>query len=284
MTIGGKFQTLIRNLRTTNHEVVSERYQEITRRLNSDFWGNYSRTLNSIYVGSYGRGTSIKGFSDVDMLMRLPHETYLQYNSYSYNGQSALLQKVRSSIAQKYPNTDVSGDGQVVVVRFVDGIKFEVVPAFIKTDNSYTYPDSNNAGRWRTCDPIPEINAINESNNQYKKKVKHLVRMTKAWKAKHNVPISGMLIETLAMQFMDDWEYNDMSYEFYDWMFRDFLKFLSNRNRDQRFWIARGSGQQVYRTGLFEPKATAGYKIAMEAADTTNDIYWKQLFGSFYTG
>lgn len=26
----------------------------------------------------------------------------------------------------------------------------EVVPAFINKDNSYTYPDANNGGRWRT--------------------------------------------------------------------------------------------------------------------------------------
>lgn len=60
---------------------------------------------------------------------------------------------------------------------------------------------------------------------------------------------------------MDDWEYNDISFELCDWIFRDFLKFLSYRNRDQRFWIARGSGQHVYRTGSFEPKAGAGYNF-----------------------
>lgn len=284
LSIGVKFQGLLKNLRTENHNIISDRYRKITRRLNSEFWGVESDTYYSRYVGSYGRGTSVKGFSDVDMLMRLPYETYVQYNNYVGNGQSALLQKVKSAVQKTYSSTDVGGDGQVVVVKFTDGIKFEIVPAFLNKDDSFTYSDSNNGGKWRTCNPIAEISAINASNNQHNKKVKHLVRIMKAWKVKNNVPITGMLIETLAMQFMDNWTYKDKSYEWYDWMARDFLKFLSEQNREQNYWKARGSGQFVWRTGSFEPKALAGYNLAVQAVDKERDALWKQLFGSFYTG
>ncbi|MDM5465350.1 hypothetical protein [Bacillus cereus] len=49
---------------------------------------------------------------------------YAKYNSHIGNGQSALLQAIRNSIQLIYPNTEIGGDEQVVVVNFSDGIKF----------------------------------------------------------------------------------------------------------------------------------------------------------------
>ncbi|WP_443606833.1 hypothetical protein [Alistipes putredinis] len=37
---------------------------------------------------------------------------------------------MKNAILQTYPNSDIHGDGQVVVINFSDGIKFEVLPAF----------------------------------------------------------------------------------------------------------------------------------------------------------
>jgi hypothetical protein len=291
MGVSEKFQTLVKNLRTENHASVSERYKKITKRLNADFWKIDSETVNSRFVGSYGRGTSIKGFSDVDILMKLPYSVYERYNKYQGNGQSALLQAVKNSLAKTYPTTHLSGDGQVVVIKFSDGIKFEVVPAFINNDGSYTYPDSNDGGRWRVCNPVAEINAINEANQKYNKKVKHLVRMTKAWKRKHDVKITGMLIETLAMKFMDEWIYNDKSFLYYDWMTRDFFQYLSRQDPKQEYWIARGSKQYVWRVGSFETKAKAAFELASEACSYETDKKensanqrWKEIFGSFFEG
>ncbi|MEI8378007.1 MAG: nucleotidyltransferase, partial [bacterium] len=62
MSISDKFQKLLKNLRTTNNESVTNRYKTITKRLNKDFWGSESEIDHSRYVGSYGRGTAIKGF------------------------------------------------------------------------------------------------------------------------------------------------------------------------------------------------------------------------------
>lgn len=284
-----KFEKLVKNTRTTNHELVVARHQSITKRLNLDFRSLDSSTRYSRYVGSYGRGTAIKGFSDVDMLIELPYEMYVRYNNHAGNGQSSLLQEVRNSIKKTYSNTDVGGDGQVIVVNFSDGMKFEVIPAFInKGGESYTYPDSNNGGTWKVTYPILEIRAINELNNKYKTNVKNLVRIMKAWKKKNNVAISGMLLETLVMNFLDDYEHNKKSYTYYDWMTRDFLKFLSERNPDQLYWNARGSKVKVHRTGKFEYKAKQSYIKSIEAIkDDEKYPYmayqtWREIFGNYY--
>jgi hypothetical protein len=101
-----------------------------------------------------------KALVDLDMIFQLPYSVYETYNGYNGNGQSALLQAVRVSIEKTYSTTSIRADGQVILVPFNDGLTFEVVPAFTNTDDSYTYPDANNGGRWRTTNPKPEIEAV----------------------------------------------------------------------------------------------------------------------------
>ncbi len=78
----------------------------------------------------------------------------------------------------------MGGDGQVVVIVFSDGMRFEVVPAFNNKDGSFTYPDSNNGGRWRISNPLPEIAAIQSGNTLWNNNLKRLCRMARimpAW-------------------------------------------------------------------------------------------------------
>ena len=133
---------------------VSYRYKRITRQLNRDFWDSESETNHSLYVGSFGRDTAARGVSDLDMAFTLPNSVYHQYNGYTGNGQSALLQAVRASIAKTYPTSYAAGDGQVVAINFDDGIRFEVLPTFLNSNGStFTYPDSNAGGSWKTTGP-----------------------------------------------------------------------------------------------------------------------------------
>lgn len=290
-SIADKFEDLIKNLRTQNGDTVAIRRRAIARRLNQDFWGSNSETSHTRFIGSYGRGTEIKGASDVDLLAELPYSIYSQYNLYYGNGQSALLQVIRNSIRKTYSSTDIGGDGQVIAVKFSDGVRFEVLPAFRNTDGSYTHPDSNNGGSWKRTDPIHEIEAINAANTRYSKKVKHLARMARAWKAKSGVSMGGLLMDTLVYDFMANWEYNDKSFVYYDWMTRDFLKYLYDQDRNRSYWYAPGSNQRVYRSGTFEYKAGQAYKEALEAIECeTQDweysanAHWKNIFGSYFIG
>ncbi|MCI0558703.1 MAG: hypothetical protein MN733_09425, partial [Nitrososphaera sp.] len=159
MGIGDWFSTLFANIQVQDGGTISSRYKAITRRLNTDFWNTASDTSHSLYVGSYGRNTAIRGFSDLDMVFELPSGLYFQYDNYSGNGQSALLQSVRNSMQKTYSTSRIGADGQVVVVSFRDGITFEVAPVFYNKAGSYTYPDSNGGGHWGTTNPRPEIDA-----------------------------------------------------------------------------------------------------------------------------
>src|SRR4028118_1233970 len=148
MQVAFNFRTLCNNLTVeqTTRRTIAERYETINWRLNLDFWR--TSDPHSLYVGSYGRGTAVRGFSDLDIIFILPPHLEAKYNAYQYNGQSALLKAVKHSLQKTYPTTDIGGDGQVVVIQFTDNIKFEVVPVFEKKDGSFSYPDSNNGGSW----------------------------------------------------------------------------------------------------------------------------------------
>ena len=230
MGVGEDFKLFCDNLTVNNRSDISYRYEEITQRLNTDFWLSNSRTNHSLYVGYYGRGTARRGFSDLDMIFISPPDLYKRYNNYTYNGQSVLLQTVKNSIKNRYPLTDVRGDGQVVVVPFSDGMRFEVVPAFKNLDSSFTYPDSNGGGKWKITNPRPEIASIKKNNILTKGNLVNLCRMTRAWKKYGDVPIGGLLIDTLACKFLRSWADKEKSYYYYDWMVREFFEYLAKQN------------------------------------------------------
>lgn len=291
MSLAEWFSDFCSNLTIKDSGTISTRYKNITKRLNTDFWGTTSDTTHSLYVGSYGRKTATQGFSDLDMIFRLPYEEYKKYDNYSGNGQSALLQAVKRSIEKTYSTTSIRGDGQVVLVPFNDGIVFEVVPAFANKDDSFTYPDANDGGRWRITNPKPEIAAIKSRNDVCNGNLKQLCRMMRAWKRKWDVPIGGLLIDTLAYQFIENWEYKDKSYFYYDYMSRDFFKWMADQDSEQEYWKAPGSGQYVYGKGLFQYKAKRCYNISLEAiehetADPKREWSakqkWREIYGTSF--
>jgi hypothetical protein len=285
------FSTFCTNIQVQDAETISARYKAITQRLNTDFWTTTSDTAHSLYVGSYGRGTAVQGFSDLDMIFQLPNSVYKQYDAYLGNGQSALLQAVKSSIEKTYSTTSIRADGQVILVPFTDGITFEVVPGFLNSDDSYTYPDSNDGGKWRTTNPRAETDAIAARNNACNGNLIRLCRIMRAWKAKWSVPIGGLLVDTLAYQFIENYEYREKSFLYYDFMSRDFFKWMAEQDEDQEWWRAPGSGSYVYGKQLFQYKAKRCYNIACDAIahematpkqEWSAKQKWREIFGTAF--
>lgn len=289
MGIGEVFEKFCDNLKITNGATISYRYKRITNQLNRTFYGYENDTYHSIYTGSYGRDTAIEGFSDLDMLFWMHPDDYSRFNNHEGNGQSAMLQEVRTSILNTYPNTAVSGDGQVVVVSFDDGMRFEVAPGFELTDDTFKCPNSNDGGKWYITDPRAEQIAINKKNDAWNWNLKRLARMGRAWKREWSVPMGGLLIDTLAHNFLSDWAYRDKSFVYYDWMSRDFFNYLMDQNPNQSYWLAPGSSQFVWRAGDFEYKAKRCYNISLEAIEAdskgheyTRNSKWREIYGTSF--
>jgi len=266
MSVATNFETFCKSLLigTDDRSTISTRYLAICKRLNKDFW-DMETTGGGRYVGSFGRNTANSWVSDIDMVFEMPRSTYNQYDNYQGNGQSALLQAVKNSIARTYSGTALKGDGQIVKVSFSDNTTFEVLPVFKNSDDSYTFADSNGGGSWKKTNPIPEISAVSTGDALTNNNLRPLCRMARSWKFYCNAPIKGLLIDTLAYRFLTNWSYRDKSYLYYDWMSRDFFEYLKNQPTDQSTWYAIGSSQPIYNSDNFRYKATQAYNKAVDA-------------------
>lgn len=269
-----------------NQNKIIDRYHRITKRINIDYWGSDSDCNHSLYVGSYGRDTEIFT-SDIDILVQLPYSTYKRFNSYNTNGQSALLQEVKKTIEKTYSVTRLKADGQIISVPFFDGINFEILPAFLNDDDrSYTFANSNNGGSWNLTDPKGEILAIQNMNKKCNSNLKRLCKMARVWKDKNNVDISGILLDILSYNFLSDWMYGDKSYLYYDWMTRDFLKYVSEQPTTQYRWKAMGSNRYITCFGTFQSKAKVSYEKALSAIELEKEHpyranqKWREIYGN----
>jgi hypothetical protein len=286
MSVGSWFEEFCKNIKFDDKDLenLRYRYRQITKRINLEFWNSTSEELHSLYVGSYGRGTATH-LSDIDMIVILPYATYQRINNRQGNKQSALLQEVKTSLQRTYSTSHIKADGQVVGINFSDGINFEIVPVFENTDGSYLYPDTNDGGSWKKTNPKKEIDEMNTYNNLTNGNLKKLCKMLREWKDEKNVNISGYAIDTLAYNFIKYWENKDKSYTYYDWMTRDFFKYLSEQNEDS-ILFAPGSYNTLYIGNKFNNKANTAYEKAKEAiADETKypscaKSEWREIYGT----
>lgn len=285
MGVGDWFQSFCGELRLSPEKrgSIASRTRRIVGQLNHDLRSLDANNRYRFYVGSYGRETAIPSVSDVDLLYELPAELYHRFHGHGGNGQSALLAHVRASVMRTYPTSQIGGDGQVVVVQFADGVKFEILPAFFNVDQTYTFADTNAGGSWRECKPKQEMDAFAARDRKCNQNLVQLARMARAWRDRNGVAISGMLIDTLAYQFIATWAFQDRSYSYYDYLTRDFFDYLATQDPAKSFWTAPGSGSRVYGNG-FQYKARQAQKLAVQAIDNSPffDVTAKQLYREIY--
>ncbi|WP_236686900.1 hypothetical protein [Ornithinibacillus contaminans] len=111
--------------------------------------------------------------------------------------------------------------------------------------------------------------------------------MARAWKNTCNVPMSGILIDTLAYKFLKDWEYKDKSLVYFDWLSRDFFKYLKDIDSDKLYWLAPGSNRYVWKDRSFQYKAKQAYNTSLEAINSEDkgNSYsakqkWREIYGT----
>lgn len=279
MTTVEMFTGFLKKLAIDNGASITSKYEEITAALNKNFRATESKTANSLQVGSYGRWTGIKNISDLDMLYIMPASKWEYYKD---GKQSKLLDDTRDAIKARYPNTTVKKDRLVVQVLY-NKFTVEVQPVFEQSDTSFKYPDTHEGGSWKITKPRDEIKAMKEFVDQKNKNLRKLCKMTRAWKNKHGVGMGGLLIDTLVYNFLKSTsEYDNRSTAFYDWMCRDFFKFLSEEpNKD--YYMALGSNQRVKVKNKFQRKAKKAYELCLTAIDAGDspsaNKKWKAIFG-----
>lgn len=283
MTITEMFTSFLDELKVDNAEQISDRYGEITACLNKRFRETESKTANSLQVGSYGRYTGIKGISDLDMLYIMPKS---EWDTYKDGKQERLLSDTKDTIQARYPKTEVKVDSPVVTVTFTN-FHVEVQPVFEETDDDgniqYKFPDTHKGGRWRITKPRHEMTAMKEFVDQKNRNLRKLCKMARAWKNKHGVYMGGLLIDTLAHNFLKSVDtYDNKGVASYGELCRDFFEFLMNQP-NQDHYQALGSGQDVKVKKKFQRKAKKAHGLTLKAieagSDNTANKKWKKVFG-----
>lgn len=271
------FNEFISNLQIDNFDDINTSLVGIAKKLNQKYYDN-STTDNYLMVGSMGRNTSIKGESDIDVIYELPDEVFERFDDYESNGQSQLLNEIRDVLKEKYPSTDIKGDGQVVVISFTK-YKIELVPGFKQDNNSYKYPDTHDSGSWKITKPILEIEEANNMINNTST-YRDICQMIREWKANNGVTICGLLIDTLIKDFLDNnYEYKWKAKSDYYELLKSVFKYLSDQDEDRKQWNAMGSNQIIENKNFnFIKKGKKAYNKLSNSTDESSTL--RELFGS----
>lgn len=150
MTISESFLELIRRIQPLDSEVQAARQHlaTIKTRLETVFEISSCRT-----IGSFSRGTSIRGFSDTDLLPVF-RKAEFTWGGSLINSNTA-LDNMRQVLLDRYPASAIRRDGIAIAISFSDGRQVDVVPGIFDSMYRekwpiYLIPDS--AGGWmQTC-------------------------------------------------------------------------------------------------------------------------------------
>jgi hypothetical protein len=205
-----------------------------------------------------------------------------KWETYKDNKQLKLLQDVKKAILNRYPTTNVRVDRLVVTVTYTN-FHMEVQPVFEQDDGSYKYPDTKDGGAWKITKPREEMSAFALLDQEKNSNLRRLCKMARAWRNKHGVVMGGLLIDTLAYNFLTSTtDYDTKSFLYYDWMSRDFFKYLSELPKQDRY-NAPGSNQHVKVKKAFQRKAKKAYSLCLQAiaAENTDEVNdkWKKVYG-----
>jgi hypothetical protein len=198
----------------------------------------------------------------------MPIEEFDKYNNTAGNGQSALLQKIKDILKDKYTTTDkIKGWGKVVLVQFADGThNVEVVPAWEQENGTFKIPNTEDGGRWEVFNPRNDINSFEESNKNTKGLTADLTRILKKWKREvSSLSLNSYEIENHVIDFLSDYSASNKSY---DIIVRDSFVYLHDS--------VDGSNKSYIETALNRANKAIDY-AEEENYQKANDE-WQKIF------
>lgn len=288
VTKSRSFNTFCNNIVLDNYEDMKTSAVEIAKKLISVYYDEQdSDPLQHLFiVGSVGRRTAIKGNSDLDIIFDLPNSVFTRFDQYETNGQSRLLQEVKEHLKERYPHTELKGDGQVVVIEFCK-YTVELVPGFKQSDGRFKYPDSNNGGSWKYTNPLPEQSECKKCDDKSNNNFYNFCRIIRSWKNALGFKFGGILIDSLVYNHFNENDfYANFTKDDYLDIFKNLLAYLSKQDKNKEFWVALGSKQHVYNScgGIFVLKADESLKKIENAQKNGDDLdeVLRELLGADY--
>lgn len=235
-----EFSTFCENIKLTSKQMEDAKikYEGVCKKLHDSYYdSNYDGSTKFLF-GSYKTKTNVRPLTedqDVDVLFKIPKETFDKFDNYESNGQSALLQEVKDYLEEKYTTTDkISGWSKVVLVKFSEGYhNVEVLPALKQEDGNFLIPNSENGGSWEEFDPRKQVEEFQTSNGNTDGLTADLCRMLKTWvKIMSSLNYKSYKLVEDVIKFLESEFEDGADYEEYHNVVKNFFDYLKRRCSD----------------------------------------------------
>ena len=279
MSTQQQFADLNENIKLTEaqRDDAQTKYTGVCKTLHAHFYPDTEYDGDTkLLFGSYAEHTAIRPMSedqDVDVLFKIPEETYQQYAAYQSGGQSALLQETRKVLSDSRYGLGEKPKawGKVILVKTADGThNVELLPAYEQADGTFIIPNSENGSSWDFFDPRTQLEQFRASNKQTDGLTGDLYRMAKRWaREASSVSIKSFQLKNFVMSFLATYGYSGKEYAR---IVADFFAYL--------LVIADADNRSYVETA----KSRADKALAFEAEgkDEEATTEWKKVFGDSF--
>lgn len=165
--------------------------------LRTFFANNFTMREAVFAIGSYKRESICAGERDIDLMACLEPYGATDYWTIYQNDSSTFLYWVRGQLNDRYHATKVSSRKVCVKLDFTD-IVTDVTPCFPRQGGGYLMP--NGSGGWMSTNPPYHATFMADANRNLDWKLKHLVRLIKAWNIANSHHLSSFHVELMVEQ------------------------------------------------------------------------------------
>lgn len=291
--VGAKFDRFLSHIELTDAQVKDaiNKHQRIRQMLHQEYYSTPYETKTSMIIGSYAKNTAIRPPRDIDLLFFLPESARTKYGYWDTQVQSKILQEVKNKLQKFFSYSIIKVDAPVVYFPFQDSnFSVEVVPAFKNSFGEIEVCYTKNGGNYSKAYPTQEMNQLTNSNKRTSGNTVRLIKMIKVWQRFCNVELDSFAIELLCQEFLNSYEHCDKTSVYFDYMTRDFFKFLKNRYSTSL--TKPGEFFSNYSIGdSWKSKAERAHLRAEKAISYTRDSQisladeeWRKIFGVLFVG
>ncbi len=233
-----EFKQFCEDIRLTpnQNDDAKTKYANVCKTLHKEYYELEYDGKTKLLFGSYKTKTNIRPLTemqDVDVIFKIPQETFDKFDDYESNGQAALLQEIKNILKDTYSTTDkIRAWAKVVLVKMAGGThNVEVLPALEKKDGTFIIPNSENDGSWENLDPRKQIDEFQTLNDNTNGLTAELGRMMKSWKNTSSMAYSSYELLSDIMAFLETEFTEGADYVDYCEVVKNFFDYLkSNRN------------------------------------------------------
>lgn len=268
---------------------IFELVKPVTEVLDHFFDPSKTGLTSALMFGSWIRGTAVPSSSDYNIAYELPRRLTENVLNMEHGGAIAILALVDRLIREKFPRAKKHPDIGTIRLTLDTGIRIDLRPCIRNAAAEFAYPDGRRQGAWRIFNPHLGIESFRKLDGETRENLIFLCRAIRIWRDHQSVPLSGILIDTLAFRFIETSPYRRKSIRYQDCLFRDFLGYLSTIDPEQEWWYAPGSKEPVFRKGDFETKALLGFHLVQQAMELEAAFQhraawkiWAEILGPAY--